>query len=708
MPSPLSSVGALDSVIPLAAVRDLDRPADGSEAPFAGLMAQFTAVPPTAVTPTPTEVEAAPPSVGLDGVDAARATSLRATEAGTPPGQPETLREPKPSSAAPLPPEVPAAEARAAIASPAGPGTLLLPPLPAPIALPGPLAASAGPALPTPPETPSAVPLPAVPAGPQVAGLVEPTLPQPPLLPPALPPPTASSAPPAPGDASAPDLAATVQVSLAQPAPPAGAPRSAGPLEGPPVPLPKGPAQVLPWEGKIPETSTWTQAIQPETGETLKPVPALLPEVLPAVAPAPLPPAGIKALPTALPEAQPPVSALPSTWAEPASSQASSAEVQPQPVLLKGAVPLESRMPAPAGPTLMETPRSRAEAPEAPLALAKQLPPSGPVPPAAESTPSLPEPGLGPADPAPAARAIPAQNPEPAPMSQPVLAQAAPKRRPVRLGEVEETPRPEPEAPTPPRTPSASAPGTPSPSPMVKPAAGSVRSPLALLEPTTPSRGKEAKDVQAQAAPENRPAKPRSEPASAPEISKRPTPAPEAVLPPPPPTHAASPATPSATPPPLTHPVIQGAQATSLLPATPAAPAHPVVIQVGDSLKWILRQASTSAELQLHPENLGKVTIQLKVEGTQVHAKVWATEASTLPVLQDHRAYLEVSLRQQGLHLGSFDLQQGHRGHQPFGETPSRPAFAPPFEEKGALARQETPSTLAPAFASSHRIEVLA
>jgi hypothetical protein len=133
-----------------------------------------------------------------------------------------------------------------------------------------------------------------------------------------------------------------------------------------------------------------------------------------------------------------------------------------------------------------------------------------------------------------------------------------------------------------------------------------------------------------------------------------------------------------------------------------------VVIQVGDSLKWILRQASTSAELQLHPENLGKVTIQLKVDGTEVHAKVWATEASTLPVLQDHRAYLEISLRQQGLHLGSFDLQQGHRGHQFSGETPSRPTFAPSFDEKTSSARQETPTAMASTFASSHRIEVLA
>lgn len=151
-----------------------------------------------------------------------------------------------------------------------------------------------------------------------------------------------------------------------------------------------------------------------------------------------------------------------------------------------------------------------------------------------------------------------------------------------------------------------------------------------------------------------------------------------------------------------------GSAAAQLHPATSAAPAHPVAIQVGDSLKWILRQSNPSAELQLHPENLGKVTIQLKVEGTEVHARVWASEATTLPVLQDHRAYLEVSLRQQGLQLGSFDLQQGQRGHQPQPQMPSPPAYGAFADDKASITRQESPIAMASTFASSHRIEVLA
>ncbi len=130
--------------------------------------------------------------------------------------------------------------------------------------------------------------------------------------------------------------------------------------------------------------------------------------------------------------------------------------------------------------------------------------------------------------------------------------------------------------------------------------------------------------------------------------------------------------------------------------------------QVEGSIRWILRQGSQSAELQLHPENLGKVTIQLKVDGNQVHARVWATEAGTIPVLSDHRATLEYSLRQQGLELGSFDLQQGQRQgqQQAQSESPSNPRPLPGEAQSGK--RQETPTVLAAAFASTHRIEVFA
>ena len=63
-----------------------------------------------------------------------------------------------------------------------------------------------------------------------------------------------------------------------------------------------------------------------------------------------------------------------------------------------------------------------------------------------------------------------------------------------------------------------------------------------------------------------------------------------------------------------------------------------------------------------------------QVEGTVVHAKVWASEASAVPVLQDHRASLETSLKAQGLTLGSFDLQHGRRERADAAAQPQDPA----------------------------------
>ena len=86
--------------------------------------------------------------------------------------------------------------------------------------------------------------------------------------------------------------------------------------------------------------------------------------------------------------------------------------------------------------------------------------------------------------------------------------------------------------------------------------------------------------------------------------------------------------------------------------------------QVDGTIRWLVKNQDQGAELQLHPESLGRIQIKLNVDGTVVHAKVWASEPSAVPVLQDHRSFLEASLKSQGLTLGSFDLQQGRREEQ--------------------------------------------
>lgn len=162
-------------------------------------------------------------------------------------------------------------------------------------------------------------------------------------------------------------------------------------------------------------------------------------------------------------------------------------------------------------------------------------------------------------------------------------------------------------------------------------------------------------------------------------------------------------------------------EATALVPIEAARPAqvavraeaaafarpHPAASQVEGSIRWILQSKSQGAELQLHPESLGRVVIQLKVEGQEVHARLWASENSSLTVLQDHKAFLETALKEQGLVLSTFDLQSGARGngaHTAFQEqAPTVPRTLPHLE-----VMQEMPTELRLDPSDPYRVEVYA
>jgi len=130
--------------------------------------------------------------------------------------------------------------------------------------------------------------------------------------------------------------------------------------------------------------------------------------------------------------------------------------------------------------------------------------------------------------------------------------------------------------------------------------------------------------------------------------------------------------------------------------------------QVDGTIRWLIKNQDQGAELQLHPESLGRVQIKLQVEGTVVHAKVWASEPSALPVLQDHRSFLEASLKSQGLTLGSFDLQQGRRQEQEPASEAAGPETAPVAGVEAAKAGQETPPDSAVLSENPSRIEYVA
>jgi len=146
----------------------------------------------------------------------------------------------------------------------------------------------------------------------------------------------------------------------------------------------------------------------------------------------------------------------------------------------------------------------------------------------------------------------------------------------------------------------------------------------------------------------------------------------------------------------------------SAVPAAPPAPAPPPtppVAQVEGSVRWMLRTGAQEARLQLHPESLGQVTIHLKVEGGEVHARLWVTEPASVQAVQEGRPHLEHSLKEQGLQLGSFDLNQGHR---PFQEAPSAPAFRGGALAETLSARQEPPVIAQASVLNPHHVELYA
>jgi flagellar hook-length control protein FliK len=130
--------------------------------------------------------------------------------------------------------------------------------------------------------------------------------------------------------------------------------------------------------------------------------------------------------------------------------------------------------------------------------------------------------------------------------------------------------------------------------------------------------------------------------------------------------------------------------------------------QVEGTIRWMVRNQEKSAELQLHPDKLGQVNISLRIEGQEVHARIWASEAATVPILQEHRSALEQSLREQGLNLGSFDLQSGNRGEDAQTGSQNR-GFTPAESRAEALnSLQDVPTLASQILGNAHQIEVFA
>jgi flagellar hook-length control protein FliK len=91
----------------------------------------------------------------------------------------------------------------------------------------------------------------------------------------------------------------------------------------------------------------------------------------------------------------------------------------------------------------------------------------------------------------------------------------------------------------------------------------------------------------------------------------------------------------------------------------PELPQPPAVNQIVNSVKLISQQGKTEVRLQLQPEELGKVLVQLRLHDGHVTVRVLAETSQAQGLLQDHLSQLKSALTAQGLQVNSMSIDLG-------------------------------------------------
>ena len=118
----------------------------------------------------------------------------------------------------------------------------------------------------------------------------------------------------------------------------------------------------------------------------------------------------------------------------------------------------------------------------------------------------------------------------------------------------------------------------------------------------------------------------------------------------------------------------------SNLVAANVADGKTIALPVWEQISTAFREQVTNRhqelkelDIQLHPEELGKIRIFLRWESGQVHLQVNATEAVTGQLLQNQLSELRQNLTSQGVNCGSLQMGQGgERQQQPQGDEAQR------------------------------------
>jgi flagellar hook-length control protein FliK len=126
-------------------------------------------------------------------------------------------------------------------------------------------------------------------------------------------------------------------------------------------------------------------------------------------------------------------------------------------------------------------------------------------------------------------------------------------------------------------------------------------------------------------------------------------------------------------------------------------PAEQIKVQLSKGLK----DGSDTINVQLHPEDLGRIEVKLELQGGQVKATVTADNAQTLQLLKGDAAQLQQALQDAGFSTDDNGLSFQLRGdQQPQGQMAQQGGSGQQGADDGTAAGSGLAATDAVAAAS--------
>ncbi|HEX2956020.1 MAG TPA: flagellar hook-length control protein FliK [Chitinispirillaceae bacterium] len=90
-----------------------------------------------------------------------------------------------------------------------------------------------------------------------------------------------------------------------------------------------------------------------------------------------------------------------------------------------------------------------------------------------------------------------------------------------------------------------------------------------------------------------------------------------------------------------------------------------VMEQISGKLTSVIRSGSNEVRIQLRPEALGEVNLQIKMEGDIVFAKIQVESQQVKQIVESNLQSLKDALAGQNLSSGSIDVSVGHEKDNP-------------------------------------------